>query len=201
METTAPTKTAQTAVALHPLIAERWSPRRFDSSHTLDDATVLALVEAARWSPSCNNSQPWRLLVTHRGQEPFDRLYATLAPGNQLWAGNASALILIAAKTVDDAGNPMRWAWYDTGQAAAAMVVQAQSLGLSVHQMAGYDSDAVRQAFALPDGVDPVAVAAVGRIDPAAELPPALAEREVAPRGRNPLEAMLLPTVRTPFRS
>lgn len=193
METSALIKTADTAVPLHPLLAGRWSPRSFDPTDTLTDDTMLALIEAARWSPSCNNSQPWRLLPTRRGQEPFDRLFATLAGGNQLWAGKASALILIAAQTIDPTGNPLPLAWYDTGQAAAAMVIQAQSLGLWVHQMAGFDADAVRRSFALPDGVEPAAVAAVGRIDPRIDLPPALAEREVAPRSRYPLEALLLP--------
>lgn len=76
-------KTAQTSAPLHPLLAERWSPRGFDASHELDDQTLDALLEAARWAPSANNSQPWRFLVTRRGQESFDRLAQVLAPGNR----------------------------------------------------------------------------------------------------------------------
>lgn len=59
-------KTATTAAPLHPLLAHRGSPRGFDPRHRLDDSTVTALLEAARWAPSANNSQPWRFLRVRR---------------------------------------------------------------------------------------------------------------------------------------
>ena len=62
-----PGKSASTAVPVHPLLAERWSPRGFDQGHELGDAALTALLEAARWAPSAQNSQPWRFLVTRRG--------------------------------------------------------------------------------------------------------------------------------------
>ncbi|MDQ1617936.1 MAG: hypothetical protein QOE19_505, partial [Actinomycetota bacterium] len=65
------TKTAATSAPLHPLLAERWSPRAFDTNATVTDAQMTALLEAARWSPSANNSQPWRFLVARRGTTEF----------------------------------------------------------------------------------------------------------------------------------
>src|SRR3954466_13893629 len=76
-------KTAATSVPVHPLLAQRWSPRGLDIAHELDQRSVLALVEAARWAPSANNSQPWRFLVGHRGGEAFTRLRPTPATGNR----------------------------------------------------------------------------------------------------------------------
>ncbi|MFP5334632.1 MAG: nitroreductase family protein [Actinomycetes bacterium] len=187
-------KTAATSVPVHPLIAERWSPRGFDGRHVLDDRTTTALLEAARWAPSANNSQPWRFLVGHRGDEHHGRLLESLAPPNRAWADAASALVLVAARRHDGRGRPLRWAVYDTGQAVAALSVQAAAEGLHVHQMGGFDADAVRDAFALDDAVQPLVVLAVGRRDPGAELPEPLASREVAQRTREPLEALLLNT-------
>ena len=40
-------RTATTAVELHPLLADRWSPRAFDRTPLADD-DVTALLEAAR---------------------------------------------------------------------------------------------------------------------------------------------------------
>src|SRR5690349_18987538 len=177
-----PAKTASTAVPVHPLLAERWSPRGFDQGHELDHAALTALLEAARWAPSAQNSQPWRFLVTRRGEDAHDRLFAALAPGNRAWAGTASALVLVVARTVGDDGDPQPWALYDTGQAVAALVTQAQAGGLAVHQMGGFDADAVRAGFGLADGLTPVVVLAVGRQDSAAGLPAPLAAREAAPR-------------------
>lgn len=187
-------KTAATAVPVHPLLAGRWSPRSFDPAAELTDDVLTGLLEAARWAPSANNTQPWRFLVTRRGEAAFDRLLTVLNPGNQAWAGAAGALLLVAAETVDATGRPRPWALYDTGQAIAALSVQASHEGLAVHQMGGFDPDAARTRFGLPPTVTPLVVVAVGRHDPARELPEPLAARELAPRTREPLNALLLAT-------
>jgi nitroreductase len=185
-------KTASTTVPVHPLLAERWSPRGFDQAHEIGDDSLAALLEAARWAPSDQNSQPWRFLVTRRGDEAHGRLFAALAPGNQAWAGAASALVLVAARTAGDDGQPQPWALYDTGQAVAALVTQAQADGLAVHQMGGFDTDAVRAGFGLGDNLTPVVVVAIGCPDDAAGLPEPLAARETAPRTRRPVSDLLL---------
>jgi nitroreductase len=185
-------KTAETSVPVHPLLAQRWSPRGLDATHELDQYGVRALLEAARWAPSANNSQPWRFLVTHRGEQAFARLLDVLAPGNRSWAHAASALVLVAAQTADDAGRARPWALFDTGQAVAALSVQAEADGLSIHQMGGFDADAAHREFDLEATLSPLVVLAVGRRDPDAELPEPLAAREHAPRSREPLEALVL---------
>jgi nitroreductase len=190
---TAMRKTAITTVPVHPLLAERWSPRGFDRTHQIGDGDLTALLEAARWAPSAANSQPWRFLVTHRGDQAHARLFAALAPGNQAWAGAASTLVLVAARTASEDGSPQPWALYDTGQAVAAMVTQAQADGLAVHQMGGFDTAAVQTEFGLDDSLTPVVVLAIGRRDSAADLPEPLAARETAPRSRHQVTDLLLP--------
>src|SRR3984957_698741 len=185
-------KAASTTVPVHPLVAERWSPRGFDREHELGDEALNALLEAARWAPSAGNSQPWRFLVTRRGEDAHGRLFAALAPGNQAWAGTASALVLVAARTATDDGAPQPWALYDTGRAVATLVTQAQAHELAVHQIGGFDTDAVRAEFGLDNTLTPVVVLAVGRADPDAELPSHLAARAPAPRTRCQLSDLLL---------
>ena len=186
-------KTASTTVPVHPLLAERWSPRGFDQAHEIGDDSLTALLEAARWAPSAQNSQPWRFLVTRRGDEAHGRLFAALAPGNQAWAGAASALVLVVARTAGDDGRPQPWALYDTGQAVAALVTQAQADGLAVHQMGGFDTTAVRAGFGLGDDLTPVVIVAIGCLGGAPDLPEAIAARETAPRTRRPVSDLLLP--------
>ena len=186
-------KTAVTAVPLHPLLAERWSPRGLDAAHELTEEQLTALLEAARWSPSASNTQPWRFAVARRGTRTFTDVQDALAPGNQLWAHAASALVVVAAETTGPDGAPRPWAVYDTGQAVAHLSVQAQHEGLVLHQLGGFDRDRVAALLALPAEVVPLVVLTVGRRDEAAELPETLAAREAAPRQRLPLEALLLP--------
>jgi nitroreductase len=183
---------ATTSAALHPLLAHRWSPRGFDADHELDDAELVTLLEAARWAPSANNSQPWRFLVTRRGEHAFRTLADLLSRGNRSWAPSAGALVLVAAKTSDEQGHPRPWALYDAGQAVAALSLQAQADGLSVHQLGGFDAEAARVSFGLDETLAPLVVVAIGRHDPSAPLPEALELRERAPRAREPLEALLL---------
>jgi nitroreductase len=185
-------KLAATQVPLHPLLASRWSPRAFDSAHALTSDQISALLEAARWAPSANNSQPWRFLVGTRGDAVYQEILDVLAPGNQVWAGAAGALILVVAETADEQGNARPYALYDTGQAVANLVAQAGAEDLSVHQMGGFDAAAAVRRFGLGAGLQPVVVIAAGRHDPTAVLTPPLAERERAPRARRPVRELLL---------
>lgn len=180
---------------LHPLLAERRSTRAFDASHALRPEELATLLEAARWSPSAGNSQPWRFGVATRGSAAYDGLFASLAPGNQAWAGNASALVLAAAVTTASDGSPLPWAHYDTGQAVAHLTVQAQALGLDVHQMGGFDRDAAAAVFDLAVGIEPLVVVAVGAHDAELTLPEPFASRGNAPRNREPVDELLLTPV------
>jgi nitroreductase len=194
-------KTASTSVPLHPLLAERWSPRALDGSHELSVEQLTALLEAARWAPSASNTQPWRFATARRGSDAFAALYEALAPGNQLWAHAASALIVVAAEVADDAGKARPWAAYDTGQAVAHLNIQAQHEGLAIHQMGGFDHDRVAELLRLPENVQPLVVLVVGQHDASVELDEPLASREAAERSRLPLDRLVLPLeVESPVR-
>lgn len=179
---------AQTDYPLMDELARRRSPRAFDPSVELTDQQVGSLLEAARWSPSSSNSQPWRLFVAKRGTELFNQVVETLASGNQAWAVNVSALIVNVAKTVTDEGKPEKWAPYDVGQAAAHLSIQATHMGLIVHQMGGFDADALGEVLGLDEKHRAWAILAVGQHGDAALLPEKLQEREDAPRVRKPLD-------------
>jgi nitroreductase len=173
-------------VSLHPVLAERRSPRAFLPDPVAPE-DVEALLEAARWAPSANNLQPWRLVVTHRGTPAFDALAATLSGTNRRWAPSAPLLVLAAAASHRDDGRPVRTAAYDLGQAVAHLTFEATARGLAVHQMAGFDGEAAAQAVGLPGGVEPWTVVAIGRPGPPELLEEDLRARETAPRERRPL--------------
>ena len=185
-------RTAVTSVPIHPLLAERWSPRAFDATHELGDVELAALLEAARWAPSSANTQPWRFAVCRRGTSEHAAVVECLTGNNRDWAPTASALLVVAATTLGGDGRPRRWADHDTGQAVAQLTVQARALGLVVHQMGGYEPDRLAAMLSADVEVHPVTVVAVGRHDPSAALPDKLAEREVAPRTRRPIEELRL---------
>lgn len=185
-------KAPATGYPILPLLAGRWSPRGLDVSHTLTDDELGSVLEAARWTPSANNSQPWRFIVGPRGSETFDTIFSALTGGNLAWADRASALLIILTEAADAEGKPRKWAEYDAGQAAAHLTMQAESMGLSVHQMAGFDRAKVSEAFDLPESLKPMTAVAIGVLDPDAELVEPFATREREPRVRKPLSELVV---------
>jgi nitroreductase len=185
------TRTARTSVPLHPLLAERWSPRAFDPTPLSDD-DVAALLEAARWAPSAMNHQPWRFLVGRQDSDGADATYKgvfdALAGGNQQWASSAPLLVAALVRTTEDDGAPRTIAPYELGLAVSQLTVQAHALGLHVHQMGGFDAAQLSDAFVVPASYTPVVVLAIGRQGDAASLPGWAAERETAPRERLDLD-------------
>ncbi|HFE38804.1 MAG TPA: nitroreductase [Gammaproteobacteria bacterium] len=158
-------KLAITTVSIHEIISKRWSPRAFDASRAVADGDLYALLEAARWAPSCFNEQPWRYIVCVKSKEGerWQAALDSLAEKNQLWAINAPVLIVaVAMNNFNHNGNPNPWATYDTGAANVSLSLQAAALGLVVHQMGGFSSDQIRTAFALPEDCTPLSVLAVG---------------------------------------
>ncbi len=57
---------AMTSVPINDLAARRWSPRAFDAKRSVTPAQKMALIEAARWAPSCFGEEPWRFLTWDR---------------------------------------------------------------------------------------------------------------------------------------
>ncbi|WP_240739778.1 nitroreductase family protein [Leucobacter triazinivorans] len=185
-------RSAHTSAPVLDTLAERWSPRSFDGEHTFPEGALRGVLEAARWAPSANNSQPWRFIVARRGGASFARIAQALAGSNRQWAGRAAALIVNLAEVADADGAPRPWAEYDLGQAVAHLSVQAHSEGFSTHQMGGFDREAIRTAFDLDERLIPVSITAIGMLGNPAQLPEPLREREIAPRTRKALEDLVL---------
>ena len=189
------TESSRRAVTEWPLIeilAERWSPRAYDKTAVIEEATLTTVLEAARWAPSASNMQPSRFIVARRGSANFTKIHDALKGFNQVWADTASVLIVNVAKLSIDETRENPWARYDLGQAVAHLTIQAQHEGLHTHQMGGFDAAAIADAFNLNDDQAVVTVTALGVLGQPEDLTPELQEREIAPRIRKPLAELLL---------
>ena len=183
---------ADTESPLIDILAERWSPRAYDKTAIIDEATLTTVLEAARWAPSASNMQPARFIVTRRGSAAFATITEALMGFNRAWADTASVLIVNVAKLSIDETRENPWARYDLGQAVAHLSIQAQHEGLHTHQMGGFDGTAIAEAFNLSADQAVVTVTALGVLGKPDDLTPELREREIAPRTRLPLRDLLL---------
>ena len=185
-------RTGSIQASVHGLLERRYSPYAF-SPRPVEPEKLHQLFEAARSAPSSYNEQTWRFVVASReDSEGFGRLLDTLVDQNRKWAGNAPVLVLSVAKgDFTHSGQPNRHAWYDVGQAAAYLTLQATELGLFVHQMAGFDPVKARQLLNIPDGYEPAAMMAVGYPGESESLPEALRQYDSTRRPRKPLDTLI----------
>jgi nitroreductase len=186
-------KPAVTDVALHELIRNRWSPRAF-SDRPVPPEVLRSLFEAARWAPSSNNEQPWAYLVaTKDDPQNFAKMVSVLVEFNANWAKHAPVLALsVAHLEMQRDSKPNRVALHDVGSATAQLTLEANSRGLQVHQMAGFDFEKARQTFGIPPDWEPVAAMAIGYPGDPQSLPEKLRDRELAQRTRKPLSEFVM---------
>ena len=89
-----------TQYAIHSLMQTRWSPYAIDPERSVASDDIAALFEAARWTMSSYNAQPWRYIIGVKGrsQDVWDKIFSTIVEGNRPWAKNAPVLTLALAE-------------------------------------------------------------------------------------------------------
>ena len=175
---------------LDNMFIERWSPRAFSSDPIIKE-DIETIFEAAHWSPSCFNEQPWRFVYANK-PEDLGKFRSVLNEGNQIWANNAPLLIFaFSKKSFTHNNKPNRWADFDTGAAWMALTFQANKLGLYTHGMGGFDPEKTYAITSInPDEYNVICAIAIGKIGDASSLPDNIREGE-APNNRRPLEEIL----------
>lgn len=184
----------QSQYPVDKLFVERWSPRAF-TGETIPQAQLLTILEAGRWAPSSYNAQPWRFIYALPGTPAWQALFGTLIEFNQQWTAKASALVLlVSANESAPYGGPSQpnpSHSLDAGAAWANVALQAHLSGWAAHGMTGFDKEAARTAFAVPDGFTIEQVFAIGRrSDDVSGLPESVRGAET-PNQRKPLEEIV----------
>ncbi len=185
------TPVRRSALPIHPVLNERFSPRSFSDRPVTDEELELVL-EAARWAPSSMNEQPWRFLVTRRGGEGHAELLSALNESNSVWADKAPVLILnMVHRTLSRNGQENFHARHDLGTAIGQLTAQATALGMGLHQLGGFHPDQARTVFGIPEDVDLVSVIALGHPGEPEALDGSLRERELNRTPRKPLAELV----------
>jgi nitroreductase len=173
------------------LFLSRWSPRAM-SGESIDDEELKTLFEAARWAPSSYNNQPWRFLYTIRDSPYWELFFNLLYEGNQIWAQNAGALIVVVSKkTFDYNGRPSITHTFDTGAAWENLALQGTIKGLVVHGMQGFDYERARKELSIPAEYSVEAMIALGKLGRKEDLPEHLQKREF-PSDRKSLSEIVI---------
>src|SRR5512146_2098680 len=106
-------------------INNRRALRKFDT-RPVQTEKLASLVEAMRLAPSCNNNQPWRVIVC-RERESLAKAESALSKGN-VYATRAPAIFVVSAKVADDChglSDGRDYYLFSCGLAVGQMVLQA----------------------------------------------------------------------------
>ena len=184
-------KFAKTIYPVNDLSKIRWSPRAF-AGKPVEEKKIRSILEAARWSPSSGNEQPWRFMIGFREDETWQKIFKTLDESNKVWVRSVPVLLLCIGKKVRSRNNaPYAYFQYDTGQSVAHLTFEATHQGLYVHQMAGFDPDLAIREFEIPPDHQPLTVIALGYIGDPSSLTDKLKERELSVRKRKDFDELV----------
>lgn len=156
---------------IRPLLRTR-QVREF-TDEPVDRAAIDALADAARWSGSSQNKQPWRFVVLRR-RETLARLADLGAPHTRsLTTATAAIAIVLPAEP----GSSVSHA-FDEGRAAERILVAASMLGLAagIGWLRSEVRPAVGELLGLPEDRFVRTIVAVGH-------PTATARQPKKPRG------------------
>ncbi len=164
------------------------------TSEEVDDDTLKSIFELVRWSPSSYNLQPWEFLVVRDeegketlkdcayGQEHVTDAGAVVVVfGDRDRGAHAEEVFRNEAEkgyrdpdTVDDMiqkfqdegwqGND-EWAMQSSMIAATTLMYAAWSEGVASCPMGGWDGDAIREEFDVPESWKPVLMVTLGYVD------------------------------------
>jgi nitroreductase len=134
----------------------------------LDDATLDALADVARWSGSSQNSQPWRFIVI-RDKATLERISDIGKPQTR---GLATAPNAIAIAMPEEAGRAVSHA-FDEGRVAERLLIAASILGIGagISWIKPDLRPEVAAILGIPDGWSVRTVVQVGHPTEAARRP------------------------------
>lgn len=144
------------------VFTKRYSPREF-LDKDISETDLLTILEAASTAPSCFNEQPWRFVLGEK-----DKFLEILMEGNREWNRGLNTFILLCSKENFERknrdGSLKRNVYnsFDAGTSWGYMTIQGQLLGISMHAMAGFDSQRAKEIFHLEDDIKPEAVISLG---------------------------------------
>lgn len=119
------------------------------------------LLEAARSAPSSWNRQPARYVIVTE-QETRRQVCQALHRINRFAAHAPGLMIQVACPEDDEIIDGKPYYLYDCGLAMMSIVLQAQSLGLTARQMAGFDETDVKRILNIPDRYRVVIAVGIG---------------------------------------
>jgi nitroreductase len=147
---------AGVSVDILELIKTRRSIRKY-TPDPISEEEINKILEAGRWAPSADNSQPWSFIVL-RSQEVREKLAGTLTWGRFL---SQAPLGIVVVVNPSASNHPVE----DGAAATQNMLLEAHSLGLGACWIGVYGEAyeaSAKKVLAIPENERLISVIAIG---------------------------------------
>jgi len=153
-------------------VRKRRSIRRYKRGGKVEPGDLREILEAARLAPSAKNLQPWYLVVV---RDPARKEALARAAMGQGFIADADVILVC----LSDPRRSPRWHDKDAMIALEHVALAATALGYGTCWIGAFRAGEVKEVIKAPEGLEVVALMAIGVPD---ESPP--------PRPRRPLEEL-----------
>lgn len=156
-------------ISMKELVIENRSYRSYDPTVRPREDELVEMIDCARLSPSGVNRQPLRYrIVTDDGERAKINSATKLAgllPDVKLPPeGHEPPAYIVICRDAEICPDDAKCAT-DVGIAAEVILLTAVTLGYGGCMIGAFSRDSVKTALALPDGIEPVLITAVGKPD------------------------------------
>lgn len=170
----------------------RRSVRSFEDT-PLGDEVILDVLEAARWAPSSNNTQPWHFVVV-KNHESISRIAEAVPAGPKrinAWITKAPLVIAVCGKPgifVHRLGRIIDKDYHriDVAISVAHLVLEATAKGVGTCIVGWFHRKKVGRLLKVPSGTEVVLLVVLGY--PERQVETAVGIGGIPSRPRRPLE-------------
>ena len=154
---------------LYELSRDRFSCRAY-SSRPVDRDTLLAVMDVARLAPSACNKQPWMFLIADSDElrnaifESYDREWIRTAPEFIIACGLHTQAWHRSFDGKDHTD-------VDLSIAIEHICLAATAMELATCWVCNFDQQIIREAFRLPDNMEPIAIIPLGYPAEGSQIP------------------------------
>lgn len=167
---------------VHAAIEARRATRSLAPT-AISEKLVHDLASHARLAPSCDNNQPWRFVFVFDPAK-LEALKVVFSEGNR-WCRAASLVVAVFSRKDDDCViRDREYHQFDTGMAAAFLILRATELGLVAHPIAGFSPKRTREILGIPEEFRVITLILVGKRSDAPS--PVLSEKQLKDEGARP---------------
>lgn len=137
------------------LIKTRRSIRKYKSQDVPEDH-LNKILEAARWSPSAINKQPWQFVVV-KDQNIKKEISNNVHLTNR-FVSKAPVIMVVCA----DLEKSQKWALVDCALACQNILLEAHSLGLGSCFIGAFNEDKIKNILKIPDKMKILGLITIG---------------------------------------